>query len=153
MDAPVKTVPAHFEHLLPRNSSYMWAMMKAIAGDQTSMQNSQINMSQTTMFAAKIEEAIYQYWNGPNGPLAKDTEAIQADAKGDNTTQENADQSTFNKDSTVASGAENQADGPVQSGQQATSAIASDLQLVAQQAQGVTSIMTTLTQMLGNVIG
>ncbi len=129
------------------NTSYMWAMMKAVSEDQDSMSQQQITDAQTTQLAAGIEANIYNYWNGV---LNTDATAVaKADPK---TTGAVAKaQQTYTVDSAKAQSFETQQDGLVTSAQGQTSADATNLQMKAQMVQGLNSIWAALSAMLGKI--
>lgn len=142
--APVVTVPAE-------RINFMYALMKAVGNDQDSMSLMQVTDAKTTMNAVNLEQMLYTQWNKV---LQNDALAIQGvDPKSDNASSIIQQlQSQYNVDSSKAQTEESQQDGATQSAQGQTSTDASNLQMKAQMVQGVNSIQSALTNMLGNII-
>lgn len=152
MPKPIDLVPTAPLPLLPQQRvNFMYALMKAVGRDQDSMSMMQMIDAKSTELSVDLEQKLYAYWNGV---LEKDDVAIQKVVVTDpNASSEiNKLQSQYNVDSSTGQSNESQEDGVVQSTQGQTSTDASNLQMKAQMIQGVNSIQSALTNMLGNVI-
>lgn len=150
MSTPINQVPAG-PQLPKQRVNFMYALMEAVGKDQDSMSMMQMVDAKSTMLAVDLEQTLYAYWNKI---LEQDDAKIQAvDPKSDNAaTIINQLQSQYNVDSSTGQSNESQEDGVVQSTQGQTSTDASNLQMKAQMIQGVNSIQSTLTNMLGNIV-
>lgn len=132
----------------------IYLLMCAVAKDQATLSNQQMVDAQTTEMAVKQEVDIYSIWNGTGptggpGILGYDVQLIEtAIQEGKNPA---AAQARYQADAAKAQAQESTADGSVQSGQQQTTTDAQNLQMKAQMAQGVNSILTTLSSLLGKL--
>ncbi len=146
--------------------NFMFALMKAVEKDQTTLSQQQIVDSKTTMLQVKIEEQIYQYWNNdPSSPINKALDKISKYAKYSgnhsdekhsskeehDTSEVNKWQAKYNAASAKAQSAENQQDGTVKASQGQTSSDASNLQMKAQMLQGINGLESALSNMLGRI--
>ncbi len=159
MGTPIKLQPADLKHLeAGGRSSFLYAMMKAISNDQSSMQNSQIISSVTTELAAKIQTAIYAYYNNSStvpGTLAYDVQKLQdAAARGDTNSPDGTVywNTKFNEDSATAQGCEGAQQGVVEDCQAVVPAISQELGVIVTSGQGLMSYMSAGSNYLGNVV-
>lgn len=137
-------------------SNFILAMMEAVSKDQTTLSSQEITDAKTTELDVQSEENIYLHWNGDGsvnnkGVLGTDVDNV-INNEG-NTNAENALNAKYNKDSTTAQGIESQMDGTTQTAQSQTSADGTNLQMKAQLVQGLMSIMSTTSNLLGRLLG
>lgn len=136
-------------------NNFILAMMKAVSKDQSTLSQMQIVDANSTMLATKIEENIYEYWNGPHGPLARDEGKISdyaGSSHKDASNEVTKWQTQYSEDSAKAQQYEQQQDGNVQSAQGQTSSDATNLQMKAQMVQGLNSILSTTSSLLNQGI-
>ena len=126
--------------------NFMYLLMKALEKDQNSLSSQEIADAKTTEFDVALEANIYGYWNTV---LEGDAAAIKHDKK--NSKKMKDEQAQMNADSTTANSNETMEDGTVQAAQGQTQTDASNLQMKAQMAQGVNSILLALSNMLGRI--
>lgn len=141
------TPPAPLE--LPESTNFMYALMKAVMHDQQTMARQQLVDAQSTLLATKFETAIYNYWKGMLDNLSQ--QVSDAAARGD-TTAVKVDETLYSNANIQAHSNESQQDAMIQSTQGQTQADASNLAQKAQLVQGILTILTTLNNLLGNVI-
>jgi len=139
--------------LIPKGggTNFMYALMKAVSKDQSSMSTQQIIDAKTTQNDAAIETALYGYWNQVLESI--DAQIQMVNPNWDNSSQiMNKLQNEYNVNSAQGQSNESQEDGAVQAAQGQTSTDASNLQMKAQMIQSVNGILSALTNMLGQVI-
>lgn len=127
-------------------SNFMMLLMEAVAKDQIYLSRQQILDAKTTQISVGFEEAVYSYWNGPDGPLAQAASDIASHPK-----EVAYYQSVYQNQSAIAQSQESNGSGTVESGQGQTQTDAQNLQMKAQYVQGVNSILTALTGLLGRI--
>ncbi|NGX39504.1 MAG: hypothetical protein KR126chlam1_00833 [Chlamydiae bacterium] len=145
----VENIKSHESHTASKNlisGNFMLALMEAMKNNQQSMSTQQIIDANATEKNVEMETNIYDYWNNTALPEAL---GWLKDASSKDVAYY---QSLYNQWSSQAQAAEGQQDSQVQSSQGQTSTDASNLQSMAQYAQGVLSILSTLANMLGNII-
>lgn len=128
------------------NVNFMMLLMEALSKDQITLSHQQVLDAQTTEMSVEFEEKIYQFQNGSSGPLAYWAAAIR-----NNPNEVAYYQAQYQNASALAQSEESQGSGTVESGQGQTSTDAQNLQMKAQMAQGVNSILTTLSGLLGRI--
>lgn len=128
--------------------SYVYAMIAAVAEDQSSLSKQQETDANTTEISVKMESNLYAHWQTV---FNNDHYYINHYAKDKNSEKENDWMNQYNIDSASAQESEATQDGIVQAGQQQTSADASNLQMKAQMVQAVNSISSTVSGMLGRI--
>jgi hypothetical protein len=131
--------------------SFLYAYMAAIQKDQSTMSGQQLIDGKTTECDSTLELQMYEAWNSTlNFDVGQISAKIKAGGKHESENVELA-QAQYNSDSQAAQSQESQEDAVVQASQGQTQSDASNLQMKAQMAQSVTSIMSTLVQMLGHI--
>ena len=137
---------------VPSGSNFMYALMKAIMHDQSTMSQQQLTDAQSTMNATKFETAIYNYWKGK---LTQDAWYVQWNANNGNSKTRSARvqaaQAKYSNANADAQMYESQQDAMVQSTQGQTQSDATNLQMKAQIQQAANSILTTLVNLLGTI--
>lgn len=123
--------------------NFMLLLYEAINKDQNGMAQQQIVDAESTKISVGFEEKIYSVWN----------QLLETDATNilNNPNQVQYYQSVYNTHSAEAQAGENDEDGTVQSQQGQTSSDAQNLQMKAQMVQGINSILTTLSGLLGRI--
>ena len=139
-------VTKHQKPLEPEN--FMLLLMKALEKDQNTLSNQEIVDAKSTEYDVKIEMTIYNYWNWKLG-CAYDN--IKKAVKNKNSSKLKQYQAQMNLESTESQSNESMQDGAVQAAQGQAQTDASNLQLIAQMALGVISILLALSNMLGRV--
>lgn len=142
-------IPAH----IPVNN-FMLDMMKALDKDQNTLSEQQIIDAKSTDIAVQIEAALYKYWNAVLTKCAAKIADYKAQAKKDGNKPEKEItilSKEYATDSALAQSSESQQDGTVQANQGQTSSDAMNLQMKAQMAQGINSILSTLVNLLGRI--
>ncbi len=168
--AEEKTPPVH----IPEGVSYEYAEMLATEKDQSTLAKQQLVDARTTQCNVQITQKIYEYWNatgkvyksGPKkgqpcggGPLFKWAAWVNYYATENkhptsaDTTEVNRCQVQYNEASSRAQSSESQEDGATQASQAQANSDASNLQMKAQMVSAIMSIITTLSGMLGRIIG
>lgn len=127
-------------------SNFMMLLMEAVSKDQILLSQQQIIDAKTTQMSVGFEEAVYSYWNSQGGPLAQAAGQIAQHPD-----QVAYYQTLYQNLSAQAQSQESNGSGTVESGQGQTSSDAQNLQMKAQLAQGVNSILTTLSGLLGRI--
>ncbi|NGX38522.1 MAG: hypothetical protein K1000chlam2_01696 [Chlamydiae bacterium] len=128
--------------------NFMLLLMKALEKDQTTLSKQEIVDAKTTEFDVKIESAIYKSWNKK---LQAASDKIQKAVKHKKSSKVKQYQAQMNVESTESQSNESQQEGSVQAAQGQTQSDASNLQMKAQMAQGVNSILLALSNMLGRI--
>lgn len=134
-------------------SNFMYDLMTAIELDQSTMSEQQFVDAQSTMNATSLETDLYNHWSSV---LTNDSNNVkrQADNGGDNEAENvQVAQSQYSTDNAKAQSNESQMDALVQSTQGQTQSDATNLQMKAQLQQSANTILTTLVNFLGSVIG
>lgn len=138
----------------PYRGNFMYALMKALEKDQNSLSQSQINQAEAAKIAGTVYLHIEQYWGAKCATDAKNASWFAS--KGGRKDKHWKDKVTqweqqYNEDNANGQCQEANAQAPVTSSQQTISSVASDLQTKAQMAQGVNSILATLSALLGRI--
>lgn len=134
------------------------AIARAIERDQQTLDNSRDIFSKAVLMNVTMSEAITNYWNNilkrdATNVAANESGGINASGHYQKPNKNDAAtwQERFNADSAFATRDENQQDGTVQSSQQQTSALSSDLQMLTEPETSVNQIQAILTNDLGHV--
>lgn len=108
----------------------------------------------TTQINAQNEVTGSQYYYDPtNGLLKKDADEVKKQADAGEATKTQAAQTQYNLDSSRASAFTSQMDGMTQASQQQSNNDGTNLQMLVQALQAISSINTTLTSLLGRLPG
>ncbi len=134
-----------------KNTSYVYAMLKALQGNQNSLENMQIVDAKSTEAQAAIETSMYEHWNSLLADDAQKVYDASTDSSKDSQEKVPGLQAKYNEASSEAQSNQSQQDGVVQSGQQQTSADASNLQMMVQSVQALNGILSALSGMLGRI--
>lgn len=135
--------------ILPPVSCFLYALYKALQKDQQTMSEQQVISAKATENAAVMESNIYKFWSDV---LTKDAALVQRDCT-DKKYKDDlpGDQQNYSLASSKAQSQQSQQDGLVQGAQGQTSADASNLEMKTQMAQGMNTILSMLTSLLGRI--
>ena len=135
-------------------SNFMLAVIESTAKSNESEGLMEVSDGKMTEYFANELMKLYNFYNSLLQQDAKDvsTWAGKDQDNKDNQAGMQAAQVKFQKDSTTAQAEENQGDSAVQSAQNQTSADGSNLAMMAQYAQQMNSVMSALSNLLGNLL-
>lgn len=134
-------------------SNFMFDLAKAIEKDQSTMSEQQLTDAESALFATKLEEQLYGFWERKLDNAAQNVTATYDKYKNSSKLSEKVQeaQTDYSKDNADAQSNETQQDAMVQSAQGQTQSDATNLSMKAQIMQAANSILTTLINMLGNI--